>query len=83
MSQDRQGNHVLCTRAMDMSKFGLLVDAERALEPGAVVSVETNSAMLGSACVRHCTPNGLTYRIGLHVPDRMSTLTCTHAAGRS
>jgi len=78
--QDRQGNHVLCARAMDMSKLGLLVEAERALEAGAVVSVQTNSAMLGSACVRHCTPNGLKYRIGMHMPDRMTTLgTCTRA----
>ena len=77
--QDRQGNHVLCARAMDISKFGLLVETERALEAGAVVSVQTNSAMLGCGCVRHCTPNGLKYRIGMHMPDRMTTLTCTRA----
>jgi hypothetical protein len=59
---------------MDISKFGLLVEAERALEAGAIVSVQTNSAMLGSACVRHCTPNGLKYRIGMHMPDRMTNL---------
>jgi hypothetical protein len=78
--QDRQGNHVLCARAMDMSKFGMLVETERALEPGAIVSVETHSAMLGIACVRHCTPNGLKYRIGMHVPDhRTGLMTCTRA----
>jgi len=59
---------------MDMSKFGLLVETEKALEPGAVVSVQTNSAMLGTACVRHCTPKGLKYRIGMHLPDRMTSL---------
>jgi len=39
--QDRQGNHVLHAQAMDLSNFGMLVEAERAIEPGAVVSVET------------------------------------------
>jgi hypothetical protein len=66
--QDRHGSHVFCARAVDMSKFGLRVEAERALEPGTVVCVETNSAMLGSACVRHCTPNGL--KVGAHVRQR-------------
>jgi hypothetical protein len=42
---------------MDLSNFGMLVEAERALEPGTVVSVETNSVMLGNACVRYCTPS--------------------------
>jgi hypothetical protein len=50
------------------------VEADRAIAPGVVVSVETNSATLGSACVRHCTPAGLKYRIGLHTPDRMTTV---------
>jgi hypothetical protein len=69
---------------MDMSKFGMLVEAERALEPGAVVSVETNTAMLGIACIRHCTPSGSKYRIGMHVPDhRTGLMTCARAAGRS
>ena len=78
--QDRQGNHVLCAHAVDMSKFGMLVEAERALEPGAVVSVETNTAMLGIACVRHCTPNGLKYKIGMHLPDhRTGLMTCARA----
>jgi hypothetical protein len=58
----------------------MLVEAERALEPGAVASVETNKAMLGIACVRHCTPNGLKYKIGMHLPDhRTGLMTCTRA----
>ena len=72
--QDRQGNHVLRARAMDLSNFGMLVEAERAIEPGTVVAVETNAVMLGSACVRYCTPNGLKYRIGMHVPDHRRAL---------
>ena len=72
--QDRQGSHVLRAQAMDLSNFGMLVAAERAIEPGTVVSVETNAVMLGSACVRYCTPNGLKYRIGMHVPDHRRAL---------
>jgi hypothetical protein len=72
--QDRQGNHILRARAMDLSQFGMLVEAERALEPGTIVAVETNAVMLGSACVRYCTPNGLKYRIGMHVPDHRRAL---------
>ena len=78
--QDRQGNHMLRARAVDLSNFGMLVEADRAVGRGAVVSVETNSVMLGSACIRHCTPNGLKYRIGMHVPDhRRSLLKSTKA----
>jgi PilZ domain len=72
--QDRQGNHVLRARAMDLSHFGMLVETERAIEPGTVVAVETNSVTLGNACVRYCTPNGLKYRIGMHVPDHRRAL---------
>ena len=31
--QDRQGNHVLRARAMDLSHFGMLVEAEGPLSP--------------------------------------------------
>jgi hypothetical protein len=70
--QDPQGNQVLRARAVDISKFGLLVEAERPITPGTSISVQTNSITLGTACVRHCTPKGLNYRIGLHMPDRMA-----------
>jgi hypothetical protein len=80
--QDRQGNHVLSARALDLSNFGLLVEAERALEPGTVVSVENQAVMLGKACVRYCVPNGLKYRIGMHVPDhRSAVLNSARACG--
>jgi hypothetical protein len=65
------GNQVLPARAIDISGFGMLVEAERAITPGTVISVQMNSMMLGRACVRHCTPKGMKYRIGLHMPDRM------------
>jgi hypothetical protein len=70
--RDRQGDQVLAARATDVSKFGMRVEADKPISPGTIISVETASAVLGNACVRHCTPNGIRYRIGLHMPDRMS-----------
>jgi hypothetical protein len=67
--QDPDGNRVLRVRAIDISKFGILVEAERAIRPGTAVSVQTVSMVLGTACVRHCTPKGLKFRIGLRLPD--------------
>ncbi len=72
--EDRQGSHLLRARAMDISKFGMLVEAEGPVAPGALVSVEAKAATLGRGCVRHCTPCGIAYRIGLHMPDRMQNL---------
>ena len=68
---DGQGNNILQASAVDISKFGMLVEAERPIRSGTLVSVQTNSAIIGKACVRHCTPKGAKFRIGLHLPDRM------------
>jgi hypothetical protein len=72
--QDRQGNHMLRARAMDISKFGMLVEAEGPVAAGALVTVEEKTTTLGRGCVRHCTPCGIAYRIGLHMPDRTQSL---------
>ncbi len=72
--QDPEGNHTVRARALDMSKYGMLVESESGIAPGVVVSVGTSSAAFGSACVRHCAPTGATYLIGLHMPDRMTAL---------
>ena len=78
--QDRHGDQVLRARAVDISRFGLQAEAERPIAPGTAISVQTNSSILGTSCVRHCTPKGSMYRIGLHVPDRMTTFgICTRA----
>jgi hypothetical protein len=59
-------------RGMDRSKFGLLVEAERPIPTGTLVSVETAKfTVLGRASVQHCSPNGMNYRIGLYMPDRL------------
>jgi hypothetical protein len=72
--QDRQGSHILRARAKDISKFGMLVEADAPLSPGGVISVETKATTLGQGCVRHCTPSGSKYKIGVHIPDRMTSL---------
>jgi hypothetical protein len=70
--KDALGNQMLRAQAVEISKFGMLVETEKSIAPGTLVSVQTNSTNLGTACVRHCTPQGLKYKIGLHMPDRMS-----------
>jgi len=55
---------------VNKSNFGILVEAERPIATGTLVSVErANFAVMGRASVRHCTPKGLNYRIGLYMPD--------------
>jgi hypothetical protein len=68
--KDGLADRVLRGQALDVSRFGMLVEAERAIPPGTFITVQTTSTILGRACVRHCTPKGLKYRIGLHMPDR-------------
>jgi hypothetical protein len=68
--KDGQSNRVLRAQALDVSTFGMLVEAERGIPPGTFITVQTTSTILGRACVRHCTPKGLKFRIGLHMPDR-------------
>ena len=68
--KDGQSNRVLHAQALDVSTFGMLVEAERGIPAGTFITVQTTSTILGRACVRHCTPKGLKFRIGLHMPDR-------------
>ena len=60
-------------RAIDVSKFGVLVEAESSIPSGTIVCVQSgNFTMIGRASVRHCTPKGLSYKIGLYMPDRLT-----------
>jgi len=68
---DSQGNRILEARAIEISSFGMLVETDKAIPSGTLVSVHTSATLIGRACVRHCTPKGIKYRIGLHMPDRM------------
>jgi nitrous oxidase accessory protein NosD len=57
-------------RAIDVSRFGLQVQAERAIPAGTVVNVYTAQFVpLGRASVRHCTIKGMDYNLGLYMPD--------------
>ena len=68
----RMGKRRINARGINRSKVGLLVEAERPIPTGTLVSVETaNFTVVGRASVRHCSPNGLNYRIGLYMPDRL------------
>lgn len=59
-------------RAIDVSKAGLLAQSDQRVATGSVVLLQTvDSHLLGRACVRHCTPKGAKYWIGLYVPDRL------------
>ena len=60
-------------RAIDVSKFGVLVEAESPIPSGTIVCVQSSTfTMIGRASVRHCTPKGLSYKIGLYMPDRLT-----------
>jgi len=72
--QDRQGDHQIHARALDMSKYGLLLEAEREIALGVVVFIGTGAVLYGRGCVRHCTPSGERYLIGLNTPDHMTAL---------
>ena len=68
----RTGKRRINARGINRSKVGLLVEAERPIPTGTLVSVETaNFTPVGRASVRHCSPNGMNYRIGLYMPDRL------------
>lgn len=59
-------------RAIDVSKAGLLAQSDQRVATGSVVLLQpVDSHLLGKACVRHCTPKGAKYWIGLYVPDRL------------
>ena len=68
---DRQGRQQrLRARAVDVSRTGILVQAEEPVARGTVVFLQTASfTALGKASVRHCTQKGMKYRIGLYLPD--------------
>jgi len=74
--QERRGaQRSVRARAVDVSKFGVLVEAESPIPSGTIVCVQSSSfTMIGRASVRHCTPTpkGLSYKIGLYMPDRLT-----------
>jgi hypothetical protein len=60
-------------RSINMSKSGALVEAETAIELNSVVYVKaTELGLMGGATVRHCTPRGAKFRIGLYFPNQLT-----------
>jgi hypothetical protein len=46
------------------------VEATEPIRPKTLVYVKADGlGLMGSATVRHCTPNGSKFRIGLHFPN--------------
>jgi hypothetical protein len=72
--QDRDGGHQVRARARDVSKYGMFVEAESKIPLGVAVSIGTGAVLYGRGCVRHCSPSGEKYLIGLNTPDHMTAL---------
>jgi len=67
------GQRRVPTRTVDISKFGVLVEVERSIPTGTIVAVyTTQGVVVGRGSVRHCTPKGLNYFVGLYLPNRMA-----------
>jgi hypothetical protein len=70
--EDRRGRRQIKAQAVNVSPSGILLEAEEHVATGTVVIVQgSNFAVLGKACVRHCEPKGLRYKLGLYVPGRL------------
>jgi len=72
--QDRRGDHRVRARALDVSKYGMLVEADSEIALGVVVFIGTGGVLYGRGCVRHCSVIGAKYLIGLNTPDHMTAL---------
>ena len=72
--QDRQGDHNVRSRALDMSRFGLLLEVDREIPLGVVVFIGTGAVLYGRGCVRHCAQSGEKYLVGLNTADHMTAL---------
>ena len=69
----RCGQNQKPARVVDASKFSVLVEAETAIPTGTIVVVYTpQGVMVGRGSVRHCTPKGLNYLVGLYLPNRLA-----------
>src|SRR5262245_45391609 len=71
---ERHGDHQVRARALDVSKYGMLVEAEGEIPLGVVVFIGTGAVLYGRGCVRHCSQSAEKYLIGLNTPDHMTAL---------
>lgn len=69
-SDDHKGQRCIVGRGINMSNSGALVETTEPIRPKTLVYVKADGlGLMGSATVRHCTPNGSKFRIGLHFPN--------------
>ncbi len=70
-ADDQQsGQRCIVARGINMSSSGALVEAEEPIDAKSLVYIKANGlGLMGSATVRHCTPKGSKFRIGLHFPN--------------
>ena len=64
------GQRCIVGRGINMSQSGALIEAAEPIRPKTSVYVKANGlGLMGNATVRHCTPSGSKFRIGLHFPN--------------
>jgi hypothetical protein len=69
-ADDDTGQRCIVGRGINMSNSGALVEATEPIRPQTLVYVKADGlGLMGSATVRHCTPKGSKFRIGLHFPN--------------
>ncbi|HKW99191.1 MAG TPA: PilZ domain-containing protein [Bryobacteraceae bacterium] len=63
------GQRSMIARGINMSKSGVLIETSEPIPVGTVVYIRTSElGLMGAATVRHCTPKGSKFRLGLHFP---------------
>jgi hypothetical protein len=69
----RAGQRQMPARAVNASKVGALVEVERPIPTGTILVIYTTQGLVvGRGNVRHCTPKGMNYLIGLYLPERLA-----------
>lgn len=73
-SEDQQAGQLsLAARGINMSRSGVLIETEEPLPIGSLVYIKVKElGLVGIATVRHCTPKGMKFRIGLHFPNPLT-----------
>ena len=73
-SEDQQAGQLsLAARGINMSRSGVLIETEEPLPIGSMVYVKVKElGLMGMATVRHCTPKGSKFSVGLHFPNPLT-----------
>ena len=73
-SEDQQAGQLsLAARGINMSRSGVLIETEEPLPIGSMVYIKVKElGLVGMATVRHCTPKGMKFRIGLHFSNPLT-----------